>query len=385
MNLKELKEKRNNKVEDMNNIVEKALTEERAMTEEELAKFDEVKKSVNDLDETIKRAEESEEKTLTETSEDGDEKKEDDNKEERAADDVKLFAACIRNAIEERADANLTKGANGSIVPTTIADKIIQKVYDISPILEKATKYNKKGKLIVPLIKNNDDSINMAYAEEFSDLEATKKDFDGITLDDFLAGALSKISNSLINSTDIDLVEKVIELMSVDCARFMEKEGLYGTENKVKGCSTVSLIVTPTSASAITADNLIDLKNKVKQVYRKNAFYVMNQETKGVVEKLKDENGNYLFNPCIKGAFDGNILGYPVFVSDAADNIEAGKTPIFFGDFSGLALKQSKEMELQVLREIYATQHATGIVLWNEFDIQVENLQKIAKLNMPNA
>jgi len=60
----------------------------------------------------------------------------------------------------------------------------------------------------------------------------------------------------------------------------------------------------------------------------------------------------------------------------------AGKIAIFYGDFSGLAVKLSEEVNLQVLHEKYATQHAVGVVGWIEIDSKVENTQKIAKLVM---
>ena len=56
---------------------------------------------------------------------------------------------------------------------------------------------------------------------------------------------------------------------------------------------------------------------------------------------------------------------------------------IYFGDFSGLALKQRNDaLELNVLREKFATQHAIGVNAWLEFDAKIENAQKIAKLTM---
>ena len=63
--------------------------------------------------------------------------------------------------------------------------------------------------------------------------------------------------------------------------------------------------------------------------------------------------------------------------------IGAGADVIVFGDYSGLALKQRDDaLEMQVLRERFATQHATGITAWIEFDAKVENAQKIAKMTM---
>ena len=64
-------------------------------------------------------------------------------------------------------------------------------------------------------------------------------------------------------------------------------------------------------------------------------------------------------------------------------DMASGVAVIYFGNFSGLALKQRADaLELNVLREKFATQHAIGINAWVEFDAKVENAQKIAKLTM---
>ncbi len=62
--------------------------------------------------------------------------------------------------------------------------------------------------------------------------------------------------------------------------------------------------------------------------------------------------------------------------------MEAGKTAIYYGDFSGLAVKITEQINIEVLREKFATQHAIGIVAWLEMDAKMENAQKIAALKM---
>jgi HK97 family phage major capsid protein len=109
----------------------------------------------------------------------------------------------------------------------------------------------------------------------------------------------------------------------------------------------------------------------------------MSNDTLTAVELLKDGNDRFIFREDVNGEFDGYILGYPVEVSDNMDEIGSGKDVAFFGDFSGLALKQRADaLELQVLREKYATEHAIGVCAWLEFDAKVEHKQKIAKLTM---
>ena len=87
-------------------------------------------------------------------------------------------------------------------------------------------------------------------------------------------------------------------------------------------------------------------------------------------------------NPDATTKWGYTLFGKPIYVSENMDEVATGKTPIIYGDLSGLAVKLSESMEIQVLREKFATQHALGVVAWMEFGAKVENAQKLAKLTM---
>jgi len=374
--LKALIEKRNSKVKEMQAILDKAKEETRAMTEEEMEKFNELEKEVKDLDATI------EAETRAKGLEIIKDMEEDNKAEERAIAEEKAFEAYIRGTIEERADVNLTAGDNGAVIPTTIANKIISKVYDICPIYRLATRYNVPGTLNIPYYDESQQAITMDYAEEFEELTSTAGKFTSIQLKGFLAGVLTKVSKSLINNSQFDIVNYVINAMAESISRWIEKELLKGTDNKIEGLRGVTQVVTTASSTAITADELIQLKDKVKDLYQNNAIWIMSNATRTALRLLKDGNGRYLLNDDITSPFGTTLLGKPVYVSDNMDDIAAGKTVIYYGDMSGLAVKISEEMNIEVLREKFATQHAVGIVGWLEMDAKVENAQKIAKLVM---
>ena len=68
-----------------------------------------------------------------------------------------------------------------------------------------------------------------------------------------------------------------------------------------------------------------------------------------------------------------------VYLSENAPALgTAGNLAIMYGDFSGLAVKEAEPTEIQILNELYAAQHAIGIVGWGEMDAKIENGQKIA-------
>lgn len=387
MKLKALTEQRAEKQNEMETLLNTVKAEERAFTPEESELFKKLESEIGLINETISAITKGRELTEEPKEEEKEEEKqtEDEEKEneERAVQEEKAFERYIRGILtEERAEVNLTKGDNGSVIPVSIAKKIIKKAYDISPILEKSTKYNVKGKLEIPYYSETSTAkVNMAYATEFTSLESNIGKFTNIELTGFLAGALAKISKSLVNNSDFNIVNEVINIMAEAIALFVEKELIHGTEDKVEGLKKgVKLEVKTESENVITADEIIKTKRKLKQRFQKNAIWVMSPETLTAIALLKDANGRYLLQDDLTNDFSYTLLGKPVYESDNMDEIGKGKTPIFYGDMSGLATKFVEELEMEVLREKYADQHAVGVVAWMEFDAKVEDAQKIAKL-----
>lgn len=369
MNRKGLEEKRNDLKSQMSSLLEIAKTEERAMSEEEVSKFDEIEKEIKNIDATIEREDKMENMVEKEVKEE----KRELTIEER---DNKEFDNYLRNRA-----SNLATGDNGAVVPTTIVNKIIKKVYDICPILEKSSKYNVKGKIQVPYYDAEENTITVAFAEEFQELESNVGKFGSIELNGELAGALALVSNSLINNSQFDIVNFVIDEMAERIARFIENVLLNGAD-KVEGLKGVKNVVVAGSASAITGDEVVKLKDAIKDKYQANAIFIMHPETRTALRLLKDGNERYLLNDDLSSPFGTTLLGKPVYVTDNAPRLASGQNAIIYGDIKCLATKFSENANIQVLREKFITQHATGVVGWIEFDSKVEDAQGLAVLKM---
>ena len=386
MNLKALTEQKAEKQTEMETLLNTVKTEERAFSDEESELFTQLESDIQRINETLDAIAKGRELTKEPEAEETEDKKEEEEEmkeeENKVAQEERAFENYIRGVVlETRDDVNLTKGDNGAIIPTSIAKKIIKKVYDVAPLLEKTTKYNVKGKLEIPYYNETSDAkVNMAYATEFVSLESNVGKFTTIELTGFLAGALAKLSKSLLNNSDFNLLNEVINIMSESIARWVEKELITGTTDKVDGLKGVTLGVTTASSTAITTDEIIKLKRSVKQQFQKNAIWIMNPETLTAISLLKDDNGRYLLQDDLTNDFGYTLLGKPVYESDNMPQIGAGNIAIYYGDMSGLATKFVEELEIEVLREKYADQHAIGVVAWMEFDAKVEDAQKISKL-----
>lgn len=376
-NLKALMENRYELQQKMDGLVSKADQETRAMTDDEMAEFDAAEKEIRAIDETIARDERarSVEKKPVPTA-----------VEERAAAEEKEFADYVMGKVTEMraGEQNMTMGNNGAIIPTTIANRIIKAVKDRCPILARATMYNVKGALKVPAWGKANDTHDIAvgYQTEFTEITADSGKFTSVDLGGYLAGALTLIGRSVENNGAFSVVDFIVNQMAEEIASFLEKELLNGTSGKATGALSTTTALTAASATAITADELIDLQSKVKQVYQSGACWTMHPDTFTAIKKLKDGNNRYLLQDDVSGEFPYRLLGKPVYLSDNMPTIAAGAKAVLYGNYSGLSVNMRENISIEVLREKYSTMHALGVVAWFEFDSKVTDNQKLAVLTM---
>lgn len=366
--MKFLIEKRNVLVEEINNMFTSAETEKRALTEEEQTMFDEKTKELKALDKTIEakreaRALELMDEETPKTPEEKEEKRSVEETEKRA------FETLIR---ENRATSDMGKTDNGAVIPTTIANQIIERVKQIAPIYALATKFNVKGQLNFPVGK---DAITTAYQTEFTALASSNVGFNSISLDGYLVGALSKISNSLINNSQFDIVSYVVNKVAESIAIFLENELINGT-TKIHGVLDTTKNITvgkfETTADVPTVDELIAMQVEVPQQNQAGCVWLVSNKTLVALRQLKDGNSRYLLQDDITNGFGYSLLGKPVMVSDNMTD-----TNVVYGDFSAMYVNVHEDVSIQVLTEKYADEHATGVLAWLEVDARVIEPQKL--------
>lgn len=376
MELKKLTEQRNEKVTAMQNLVNTAKAENRVLNETEVETFNTLEKEVRGLDTTIEAMNKANALTLAPVAEPtpvG-------GNMSVADKEAKQFENMIRGIVNSDDPTTVSDGQ--VTIPTTIASRIIDAVVEICPIYELADRYNIRGTIVLPKYDAENSSIAMTYASEGTQAESGKAVMTSIELKGYLGRCLAKISKSLINNSEFDIVGFVIAKMAQAIALFIETELLKGTQNKIEGLRGVTADMTVTSASstAITVDELMDTQDKVVDKYQSNAFWIMNRATRNAIRKLKDREGQYLLNRDLTARWGYTLLGKDVYCSDAMDTIGAGKTVAFYGDYSGLAVKTSEDVSMQILNERYAEEHMTGVLAFVEMDAKVADTQKISKL-----
>ena len=146
-------------LDEMDALVDKANTETRSMSQEEIQKFNEMKGKIEQIDQTLQADQERRALELEKGKNSGS-----DNQEEKRALEEANFLKFVRG--EERA---LDVANNGGIIPAHIANKIIEKVKELCPIYSMATVYNVGGDLVFPVYDDSADT-GAALVEDMQEL-----------------------------------------------------------------------------------------------------------------------------------------------------------------------------------------------------------------------
>lgn len=359
--MKKLLEKRNDLQAQMEAILATAKTETRALTEEETKKFDELEAEVRAIDATIeaeKRAEALEIKETEQRAAAAETPAED--AEKRAVDQLDAY---IRGDEQRAATDPLSTSNNGAIIPEVLSADIIRSLTDLANVVGDIATVNSTGvyKQIYEV-----DKMSAGWTDELASVTASNATFDTIEIGHHKLGALAKISYELINQADFPIVPEVRSQIVDAFADKLEDAIFNGTGTKQPtGLNTSGTAKKLAKASAITADEVIEIFYALKSAFRTNAVWYMSNATLLAIRKLKDNNGQYLFHEAeLTQDFDGYILGKKVKTSEKIKDFE-----IFFGDLKkGYKANMNPGMNIQLLNEKYADQGAKGVLGFLYFD-----------------
>lgn len=361
--LKELIESRNTEIEKMNNFKNIALT--RAITEEENNELDNIIKNIKGLDNRIKILD-LEERKLIDTKLD----------ELPVSEELRSFlkdpVIHFRN-FGSGAGKTFKQAEQGAIVPSTLSNKIIEKVMKESEIVPMLTKYSITGELIIP--KFDRSTMSAAFYDEFAEVVESNAGFTSIKLVTHRVSSLIKVSNVLINNVNFDIEGYLVKQLVDVFKDFLEKCVLQGESTKFDSLFTASsgMTITGVKKDGWTIDGMIDLQLKLPTAYQSRAVFIMNKDTLTSLRKLKDTTGQYYVLPDVTKGFGYQLLNTRIITSDYAP---ANK--VFYGDLGCYAFGVSDEMNMQVLTEKYATQYAVGVVVHGMFGGKIIDDQGIA-------
>lgn len=212
-----------------------------------------------------------------------------------------------------------------------------------------------------------------SWVDEEGTIPDSDDAFNQVSIGAYKLGTLIKVSNELLNDSIFNLESYISKefarrIGSKEEDAFFNGNGTGKPVGIFNATGGAEVGVTAASATAITADEIIDLFYSLKAPYRKNAVWILNDATIKAIRKLKDNNGNYLWQPSLTAGTPDTILGRPVYTSSYVPTIAAGAKTIAFGDFSYYWIADRAGRNFKKLTELYAANDQTGFVATQRVD-----------------
>lgn len=180
-----------------------------------------------------------------------------------------------------------------------------------------------------------------------------------------------RVSNALLEDSAVNLAAELGMMLGERLGRIHNTHFTTGTgSNQPRGVITDATVgKTTASATAITADEVLDLIASVDPAYRANATFMCHDTIMFYIRKLKDSYGQYLWNADIKAGMPDRIWGYPTQVNQSmASSVATTNKTAAFGDFSKYKIREVRSVRLRRLDELYAAKDQVGFVAFVRAD-----------------
>lgn len=341
-------ELRNRAWEEAKAILDVAAAESRDLSSEEEQKYARINDELNTRSETIKQlqADEEREARIVEATRD----LRTVNPGFKVVDDAETIRALARGEIRgadfEKRD--VVKTSTGAPVPTSFYDQIIEHMVVVGPMLETSTMLRTAGGEALQVPRTNAYSGSSAFAEGSAIGESDPTFQAFITLNAFKYGFLVQVSREMIEDSGVDLLGFLAREAGISIGVAVNNALTVGTDSTMPNGIAVAAGSGITGATAVagafTGDNLIDLSYSVNSAYRRmpGTGWQMNATALAATRKLKDTQGQYLFQPSLQLGQPDTLLGFPIYENPdlaapgtAAKSVLFGHLPSYFVRMAG--------------------------------------------------
>ena len=212
-----------------------------------------------------------------------------------------------------------------------------------------------------------------SWVEEEQQIPESDDAFSQVTLTAHKFATMIRISRELLNDSAFDLAayishEFVRRAGAAEEQAILTGDGSHKPIGLLHDTLGAQVGVTTASATAITADELIDMQHSLKSGYRRKAVWIMNDATISAIRKLKDGQGQYIWQPGIKEGAPDMLFNQRVLMSNYMPLIATGNKVILYGDFSYYWLAEREGRTLERLNELYAVTDQVGFKMTERLD-----------------
>ena len=212
-----------------------------------------------------------------------------------------------------------------------------------------------------------------SWIDEEQSIPESDDAFSQVTLSAHKFATMIRVSRELLNDSAFDIAAYIAQEF-VRRAGAAEEEAIISGDGSHKPIGLLHATlgaqtgVTAASQTAITADELIDMQHSLKAPYRRKAVWIMNDATISAIRKLKDGQGQYIWQPGIKEGAPDMLFNQKVLMSNYMPLIGAGNKVILYGDYSYYWLAEREGRTMERLNELYAVTDQVGFKMTERLD-----------------
>lgn len=272
----------------------------------------------------------------------------------------------VRNALETGVDSE-----GGYLVPDEFEKKLVESLLDENIFRGLAhTISTSHGDRKIPVVATRGTA---AWVEEEGQIPESDNAFGQLTLGAYKLATLVKISEELLQDSVFDmpsyLSKEIARRLAVaEEEAFLVGDGVGKPTGLLNSTGGAELGITAASATVITADELIDLFYSLRAPYRRRASWLLNDTSIKAIRKLKDSNGQYLWQPSLTANTPDMLLGRPLHTSSCVPSIAADAKVAAFGDYSHYWIADRKVRSVRRLNELYSTTGQVGFLASQRVD-----------------
>jgi len=252
-----------------------------------------------------------------------------------------------------------TQNKGGYLVPPEFERTLLQALTSQNVMRGLATVISTSGDHNIPMVTAHGTATWTGEEQAYTESDET---FGQFTLSAYKLTTLVKVSEELLADSAFNLESYLINEFArrfgvAEETAFVSGDG----SGKPTGLlSSAGVGKTTAANNAITADEIIDLFYALKRPYRQRATFLMNDATVKVLRKIKDNQGNYIWQPGLQAGEPDRLLGRPIALTDAMPTIASQAKVVVFGDFSYYYIADRQGRSVQRLDELFAANGQVG-------------------------
>lgn len=272
----------------------------------------------------------------------------------------------VKDVLSVGTDAN-----GGYLVPDEYEKRLIDALQEQNFFRTLATVIQtESGTHTIPVVSSHGTA---AWMDENGLYTESDDKFSQITLSAYKLGTAIKVSEELMNDSVFDLesyisTEFARRIGAAEEEAFLVGDGTKKPEGVFKKVKDTEGATTEIANTTITFDSIMDVFHSLRSVYRNKAIWILNDSTVKALRKIKDTNGNYIWQPSVVAGQPDTILNRPYRTSIYAPELKEGNVPILFGDFSYYWIAERQGRSFKRLSELYAANGQIGFLASERVD-----------------